>query len=80
MQALAETGKQEAISRPPVRPLDPALEDARAGAGGPRAQAGGRRPDGAIDEGLEKQTEDRVAEGEKHGRPSWQVDACAVQE
>ena len=28
-----------------------------------------------IDEDLEEKTKDRVEEGEKHDRPSWQVDA-----
>ena len=31
-----------------------------------------------IDEGLEEQTGDGVEEGEKHGRPSWQVHPPSV--
>jgi len=31
-----------------------------------------------IDEGLEEKTKDRVEEGAKHDRPSWQVDPAPI--
>jgi len=77
-QPLAEAGEQEAISRPPAWPLDLALENAQLV---PENQE--LKPEVGvwmtpIDEGLEEKTEDRVEEGEKHDRPSWQVDPPPV--
>ena len=56
-QASAETGEQEAISRPPTQPLDLALEDAELVPENQelKSELGVRVT--PIDEGIEEQTE-----------------------
>ena len=61
------------ISRPPVRPLDLALEDAQLVSEDQELEPETGVRTSAIDEGIEEQTEDGIWESEKHDRASWHV-------
>ena len=69
--ALLRAEDVQTISRPPVRPLDLALEDAQLVPEGQELEPDAGVRASAIDEA--SSTEDEIEESEKHDRASWQV-------
>jgi len=68
----------DAISRPPARPPELALEEAELVPEKEELKPEFSVTPTPIDEGLEEKLKAREQQGEKHDRPWWQVDSSPV--